>query len=481
MAIQYDPSLSALMDFFCEGAHQGFPEADVQAAEARLGVALPPRYRAFLLAYGGDAVNSHFNQISEPEQICTTYEILEEELPEWEPEFQKALRDGTEARYEDNDYFRLWRLPKDRWGEVTDNYVLIWFENQGVWSAGWRLEDLLAGVPDPPVYMSTEDDYVTYQKVTEGIEDFLFEMLREAAHGWHGAPRLTGCQEIRDALAGAGVDPEALRPRGQASGNGGLAVFLDAEREQAGFCFAAEDYQELCLVSRSRPQKRPSASRPAALRTSSGIQYRPPGRGPYRLELTPAQKLDLGMDRPKPENGVALHPLIALLVQETFQHTPSTAYDWDRDLSRVKSLKLELRWGTRQSLEEDGNTAYLCPPGGHAPPPPYYFDLRDWSVIRRMTALRTFFLSRILVEDDGFWPALAQLPSLRSLSVNSTRVGSFAFLRECTRLTHLSLYNTDFADCRLLLDLPGLQEADLRFCSLEHTEALRGLDCKCLL
>ena len=82
MSMQYDPSLSDLMDFFCEGGHHGFPEGGIQGAETRLGMALPPVYRAFLKTYGMDDINFHFNQLEYPGTICTTYEILEKEFGE---------------------------------------------------------------------------------------------------------------------------------------------------------------------------------------------------------------------------------------------------------------------------------------------------------------------------------------------------------------------------------------------------------------
>ena len=118
--MQYDPSLSDLMDFFCEGEHHGFPEGGIQGAETRLGMALPPVYRAFLKTYGMDDINFHFNQLEYPGTICTTYEILEKEFGEdiktWDcfPELEKAVKEGREAEYADNPLFRLWRLPKER-------------------------------------------------------------------------------------------------------------------------------------------------------------------------------------------------------------------------------------------------------------------------------------------------------------------------------------------------------------------------------
>ena len=46
--MQYQVSIPTLMDFFCQGEHQGFSEADIQTAEKTIGVALPTIYRDFL-------------------------------------------------------------------------------------------------------------------------------------------------------------------------------------------------------------------------------------------------------------------------------------------------------------------------------------------------------------------------------------------------------------------------------------------------
>ena len=88
-------------------------------------------------------------------------------------------------------------------------------------------------------------------------------------------------------------------------------------------------------------------------------------------------------------------------------------------------------------------------PDSHLPPAPYYYDLRDWSAIGRMSALRDLAITEICVED-------------------------FGFLATCKSLRTLDLHNTNFTDCRLLASLPKLQYANLRDCPLTHTEALEA-------
>lgn len=489
MTIQYDPPLSALMDFFCEGEHQGFPEGGIQEAETRLGVKLPPVYRDYLKTYGRDEINYHFNQLQYPGETCTTYEILKDELEDWGPEFQEAMDQDRADEYETNPYFQLWRLPPERWGEVTDNYVLIWFENQGRWSAGYRFKDLLDGLSDPPVYVSEDSQYAIYTQWTDNTEDFLIEMLHQAAPGWHGGQRRTWEANIQEAFSSAGIDWLTMRARGrpQRQKNCFLSSCLSEDGDTLYFyLLTMTGHQELCFARRRARPEPPQD--PAKRNGSDPIQreshlpaprvYRPVRRGPYRLALLAHQKKDLGMEQPKPEAGIPLHPFIALLVQEAFNHEPATAYDWGKDLGRLKSLKLELRYGTRRAIE--GDLAYIYPPGEHFPPPPYYFDLEDWSIVEKMTALRSVLVERILIEDAAFWSALKKLPNLKSLTISATQVQDFSFLSGCRQLTRLSLYNTNFSDCRLLLELPRLQQADLRFCPLEHTEVLEQLACKVL-
>ena len=178
---------------------------------------------------------------------------------------------------------------------------------------------------------------------------------------------------------------------------------------------------------------------------------------PYRLEMPGNALADLGMYRTIPADGILLHPLIALAIrQESDGRLPSTAWDWGRKLKQMKKLQLILSEKTVQSWDDKRRYAYLRAPEEHFPPEPYYYDLRGWSAIGRMENLRELRICEICVED-------------------------FSFLTECKNLRTLSLYNTNFTDCRLLLKLPKLKYVDLRFCRLIHKEVLKKLHAECEL
>ena len=178
---------------------------------------------------------------------------------------------------------------------------------------------------------------------------------------------------------------------------------------------------------------------------------------PYRLEMPGNALADLGMYRTIPADGILLHPLIALAIrQESDGRLPSTAWDWGRKLKQMKKLQLILSEKTVQSWDDKRRYAYLRAPEEHFPPEPYYYDLRGWSAIGRMENLRELRICEICVED-------------------------FSFLTECKNLRTLSLYNTNFTDCRLLLKLPKLKYIDLRSCRLIHKEVLKKLHVECEL
>ena len=67
------------------------------------------------------------------------------------------------------------------------------------------------------------------------------------------------------------------------------------------------------------------------------------------------------------------------------------------------------------------------------------------------------------------------MANLKTLTIVNIYVDDFAFLMKCKNVRRLSLYGTNFSDCRLLLEMPNLQEADLHLCPLEYEEVLATL------
>ena len=57
----------------------------------------------------------------------------------------------------------------------TDNFLIFWTENQGVWNAGIKKEDL--SLDNPPVYMTTNDNLYSWEKVTDDIDTFIIVQI----------------------------------------------------------------------------------------------------------------------------------------------------------------------------------------------------------------------------------------------------------------------------------------------------------------
>lgn len=249
MAMKYQLTVDELITFFCEGAPAGIAETELEAAERRLGARLPKRYRDYILLCGAEGINDVYNHMNAPAEISTSYEMLQYEMEDRADEFEEAKQRSEEANFEGNDYFRLYCLPKERWTSLTQNYVLIWFENQGVWNAGYLLSDLLEGKEDPPVYMSTDDDFISFSPLYGNTEYFLLEMLREAA--WELGERLVKSDEILYTLSEKGVDINRLKAGYEGQFENGcccMGTCLDADRNKLYLYFETGDYVELQIV-----------------------------------------------------------------------------------------------------------------------------------------------------------------------------------------------------------------------------------------
>ncbi len=176
--------------------HSGFSLEEILEAENRIGVKLPKVYRNYLKIYGKDAVNTKCNSIMPPCDIDTSYNYIDYTLVDWEDEFKDAKKEKREEEYADNEYYRLWSTPPKRWKEITDNYLLIWYENRGVWYAGYKLSDLSQEIENPPIYITTNDDFVSFRKCCDSTEEFLNIMFEVAEANPKELPLVSLLNEI---------------------------------------------------------------------------------------------------------------------------------------------------------------------------------------------------------------------------------------------------------------------------------------------
>lgn len=121
----------------------------IYKTELRLKIDIPRVLKRYYHECGDLDINSCFSEILDLDDIDFSHNWLKEQL-------------------EDDDYSQeeIEKILKE-----TDNFLIFWTENQGVWNAGIKKEDL--SLENPPVYMTTNDDLYTWEKVTDDIDTFI--------------------------------------------------------------------------------------------------------------------------------------------------------------------------------------------------------------------------------------------------------------------------------------------------------------------
>ena len=122
---------------------------EINKTEIRLKTNFPKVLRRYYHECGDLEINSCFSSILNLDEIGFSHT--------WEREF---LEDDEVS----NDEI-------EKALEKTDNFLIFWTENQGVWNAGIKKEDL--ALENPPVYMTTNDDLYSWEKVTDDIDTFI--------------------------------------------------------------------------------------------------------------------------------------------------------------------------------------------------------------------------------------------------------------------------------------------------------------------
>lgn len=127
----------------------------IYKTEIRLKTDLPRVLKRYYHECGDFDINSCFSEILNLEDIEFSHNWLKEQL-------------------EDDDYSQeeIEKVLKE-----TDNFLIFWTENQGVWNAGIKKEDL--SLENPPVYMTTNDDLYTWEKVTDDIDTFILLQIMD--------------------------------------------------------------------------------------------------------------------------------------------------------------------------------------------------------------------------------------------------------------------------------------------------------------
>ena len=191
-----------------EAPAQGLSQELVASYEAAAGFQIPAALREYYLACGKASLNEMLHPILTPDKdakpfgghLSFSHDYIEAAMLD----FRRHNETGNEEQE------RLWALPKERWGEQLDNYLMFWRENQGCWYAGIRRQDL--DQPDPPVYFNDQDTMYHWAPFGDSVSSFLIATILEVMEDETTADADTfeDPDEIQGVLAEAGVDFQRL-------------------------------------------------------------------------------------------------------------------------------------------------------------------------------------------------------------------------------------------------------------------------------
>lgn len=237
MAKKYDLTMQELLTYLhqfedCEFSEPftGFSEEELSAVEQKYQIKFPAFYRNYMLRCGQHPINDTHDRICPPDEILSNYDYLAEDIDEYADELAELSEDEVKEACAENKIYQICQLPQEQWHTITPEYILIAYENQGVWNAGYLRSDLEKGVPNPPVYISTEDDFITFEKIADDTEAFLKSIFFMAI--WCMEDRVISFDEKEEAL-------EALQSHGidlSLAEKQGVNLCLDTETNVLYVC-----------------------------------------------------------------------------------------------------------------------------------------------------------------------------------------------------------------------------------------------------
>ena len=210
---------------FGVGKATGFSEKTIASYEAAAGIRLPAALREYYLACGMASLNCALHEIFIPDKkakpfkkrLTFSYDHIDEDL--------ETFSKPGEEDYEELAKIRA--LPRERWGEVTGNYLLFWCENQGCWYAGIKAEDLAQ--PNPPVYYNDQDDMYSWAPFSNSVQSFLLDIMLQNLEEGNYPDEFEDPVEIQKVLSEGSVDFQRLCEAYPFSGGRFCHTCLDTE------------------------------------------------------------------------------------------------------------------------------------------------------------------------------------------------------------------------------------------------------------
>ena len=186
---------------------EGYSEEELLEAEQRLKIKLPKALRNYYLKYGKLNINTALHEIFVPQDLDFSYNYLIEEAEEDEEE-----------------------LLEEDLKEETDNYLLFWVENQGVWYQGIKAEDLEND--NPNVYITTNDDLYEWTLCSNSFDSHILVMIYEQLMDSDFEYKELYGDNLSQIIEERNIDKEKLMSQAINSYLGQVSVYWDEENRE---------------------------------------------------------------------------------------------------------------------------------------------------------------------------------------------------------------------------------------------------------
>ncbi|MCI6152277.1 MAG: hypothetical protein MR673_04015 [Fusobacterium perfoetens] len=206
---------------------------EIEETEKRLGVFLPKILREYYHECGDLDINTSFSELFKLEDIEFSHNWLREDLEEdeySEEEIKKEL-------------------------EKIDNFLIFWCENQGVWNAGIKKEDL--ELENPPIYITTNDDLYSWAKITNDIETFIIFQIIDNINDSDFYNEEIEKEDLKDILLDKKISLEEIRMSNFLSSNKKIkcSSYADYDNDKIYFFILENDMIKKAYLVKPKEKK----------------------------------------------------------------------------------------------------------------------------------------------------------------------------------------------------------------------------------
>lgn len=176
MSFRYD--LTAIEILKLLGYTEPVGKAALLKAEQEKDLKLPPAlFEFWSLAADSPLFETADIWTKKRDFFWFSYDSIQEWIDSEKEYWEKAPQEYADKKYADNEYYLLYKLPREQWGSRVENYLQIGSDyGAGISKLGICINEIEQD--NPPVYILIEDDTITEWNILDNhLSDFLMRSI----------------------------------------------------------------------------------------------------------------------------------------------------------------------------------------------------------------------------------------------------------------------------------------------------------------